>query len=247
MRPTRIPTNETLRFIERFLPRRPATILDVGCGKGEVAAELHALGFTVTAIDVEPESVLLTRARGVNTKQVDFVKYDLEAVPFDVVYFGRSLHHIHPLTSAVERAHALLKPGGVLVAEELDLAAMNGVTAMWHYDTLALLEATGVLPRDPDEDAKKPHAPLERWRASHAHEPPLHDGAAIIAAIEIQDRGEANGAVPLSRGVRAHRRERAQPARVERAPRARETRHRTRPTRRDGAAHRRETKLTNPH
>jgi SAM-dependent methyltransferase len=220
MRPSRIALNETLKFIERLMPPRPASVLDVGCGKGEIAAELHARGFAVTAIDTEREAVLLTRARGVLTREADFAKYDAESTPFDVVLFGRSLHHIHPLASAIERAHALLKPGGLLIAEELDLAAMNATTAMWHYDGLALLDAVGLIPRDPDEDARKPLAPLDRWKKEHEHDPRLaersgasrenspgvseaepqtlrlHAGASMIAAVESRFKIIEKHAVP---------------------------------------------------
>ncbi len=37
-----IPLQETLEFIERFLPRECSRILDVGCGSGELAE--RALG-----------------------------------------------------------------------------------------------------------------------------------------------------------------------------------------------------------
>jgi SAM-dependent methyltransferase len=182
MRPAKIPVEETLAFIKPALPQRPASILDVGCGKGEIAAELKSLGFRVTALDVEREAVLLTRARGVEAEEIDFLQYDSKT-PFDVLLFSRSLHHIAPLERAVLCAHALLKPGGTLIAEEFDVAAIDTTTALWHYDGLTLLTAVRVVPTDPDEDARRKLAPLERWRKEHEHDPPLHTGEEMVAAL----------------------------------------------------------------
>jgi SAM-dependent methyltransferase len=126
--------------------------------------------------------VLLTRARGVEAEEIDFLKYDTKQL-FDVVLFSRSLHHIAPLDRAVLCAHALLKPGGTLIAEEFDVDGVDLTTALWHYDGLTLLTAVRVLPTDPDEDARRKLAPLERWKKEHEHEPPLHGGDAMVAAI----------------------------------------------------------------
>jgi SAM-dependent methyltransferase len=196
MRPAKLPFTETLHFVERALPSRPARILDVGCGRGELATELHSRGFAVTAIDSEVESVLLTQARGVPSKQVTFPAYDEEALPLDVVIFARSLHHIGDLAGAVERAFVLLRPGGTLILEEFDLDAIDAATALWHYDALGLLEATGVLPPDPDDDALRGLPPLERWRAEHAVHGELHGGEAMTSAVAGRFRVVERQAAP---------------------------------------------------
>jgi SAM-dependent methyltransferase len=184
MRPAKLAVMETLRFVERALPSRPARVLDVGAGRGDISVELSSLGFAVTAIDRSEEAVLVSRSRGVETVHGDFFAYD--AAPFDVILFSRSLHHLSPLGRAIDKAHALLAPGGLLLAEEFDLAAVDAVTALWHYDALALLEGAGVVIADHESAIPQDLDPLARWRIEHDHEPPLASANAMLEAIEAR-------------------------------------------------------------
>jgi len=187
VRPAKLPTNETLRFARSALPPRPARVLDVGCGRGDVAAELHALGFAVKALDTEEEAVLLTRARGVDAVRADFVAFE-DLRPFDVVLFSRSLHHLHPLDAALDHARSLLRPGGLLVLEEFSVESADLAAAVFYYDTLAVLEAAGIVGTDPDDDALRGLPPLERWAEEHRHDPPLHGGDAMRRSVEARFR-----------------------------------------------------------
>jgi SAM-dependent methyltransferase len=170
-----------LRFVERTLPPRPARMLDVGSGRGDVAVELHSLGFDVVALDVSEEAVLVARSRNLEAVHKDFFAYD--APPFDVLLLSRSLHHLAPVGEAVQRAARLLKPGGVLAVEDFDVDAMDAATALWHYDALALLEAAGVLMPDPEDAIPQDIDPLSRWRIEHEHNPPLATAAQMFEAI----------------------------------------------------------------
>jgi len=182
MRPIDLATRETLRWLSDLLPAPPARILDVGCGQGYLAAQLLAQGFQVTALDKDPEAVRRAREAGVQSMEADFLDYEDEV--YDVVVFSRSLHHIHPLSKAVARASALLKPGGLLFAEEFARERADRETAAWFFDMCSLLEASGVLssgdalPSSPD--------PLQRWHALYASvdEHPLHEGAAMRATLQ---------------------------------------------------------------
>lgn len=166
---------ETLDFVEPALAQG-TRLLEVGCGRGEVARALSARGREVTAIDLAlPEDA--TRARFV---AADFLAFD-EPRSFDAILFVTSLHHIPP-GRAVERAAALLQPGGLLVAEEFDLAAPDVATARWYYSMQERLARAGRFPREEIHGGDST-PPLARWREEHAHEPPLATGAQMLAAI----------------------------------------------------------------
>lgn len=168
--PKDVAVAETLAFVTRRF-RKPASLLEVGCGSGRLAAALTRAGHAVTAIDAHPDAVRTARAAGVPAVHADILAYEDE--PFDGVLFTRSLHHVHPLGAAMERARALLKPGGWLILEEFAYARMDRATARWFYDALELLVAAGRMEL-PDK-WHEPHAdPLERWRRWHAFTPPLH-------------------------------------------------------------------------
>ena len=109
MSPRDVPTEETLAFLCAVLPAPPLRLLEVGCGRGEVAVRLRDLGYAVTALDVAPDAVGHARAAGLDAVEADFLAYDAE--PVVVVLFSRSLHDIHPLVAAVARATALTRLG----------------------------------------------------------------------------------------------------------------------------------------
>lgn len=172
--------DQTISFLFRFLTP-PARILDVGCGRGDLAARLLASGHEVTALDHAPEAVEIARAAGVPAIESDFLRF--EDTPYDAVIFSRSLHHLQPLRDAVARASALLKPDAWLFAEEFARERADRATAAWFYDARALLDAAGVLVMT--EQSDRPSDALSNWRADHYGEAdhPRHDGAAMLAEL----------------------------------------------------------------
>jgi len=169
---------QTLAFVERFLPS-PKRILDVGCGRGELAVALAGREHDVTAIDVVlPDG--LCSAPGLRFVQCGFCT--LDAAPFDALLFITSLHHITPLDEVVDRASRLLVPGGLLIAEEFSVEAPDAATAHWYYEQQEILAAIGRFHVDRIHGALE-EEPLARWHAEHVHDEPLTEGRAMRAAI----------------------------------------------------------------
>jgi SAM-dependent methyltransferase len=180
VRPVEAGAREVLTFLCRVLPAPPLRVLEVGCGRGELAALLLARGYAVTALDVDPEAVAAAREAGVPAIQCDFL--DGWAVPHDAVLFTRSLHHVADLERASALAAEACLPGGVVVLDEFARERADAATAAWFYEVRAILAAAGALtapepPAEPD--------PRERWEVEYgsrrAHR--LHTGGAIVAAL----------------------------------------------------------------
>jgi len=95
VQPSDVPTRETLKFLQSHIPVG-ATILEVGCGKGEVACELLKRGYHVSGLDSGPEVVTSAQAHGVPAVVASWPKF-ASSVSFDAIAFTRSLHHINPL------------------------------------------------------------------------------------------------------------------------------------------------------
>jgi len=196
---------EVLDWIRAVLPERPGLrILEVGCGPGHLARRLLDAGAQVTAIDVDVDQAQAARGRGVPAIASDFLAF--EGSGFDALLFTRSLHHISPLTGAIEKMRALLRPGGLILADEFAHEQMNAATAAWFWDLQAVLEEAGALAPDPGqrhhhhdsprrEEGPPSADPLERWHHRHLHDPPLHHAATLITALSAafdlrsQDRG----------------------------------------------------------
>jgi SAM-dependent methyltransferase len=122
-------------FVRAELPRPPASVLEVGCGDGELARELDEAGYDVVAIDPEaPEGPIF---RSVRLEEFD------GSGPFDAVVASLSLHHIGDVAAAVDKIAGLLTPGGVLVLNEWDRGRFQGATARWYFHQRHALAALG--------------------------------------------------------------------------------------------------------
>jgi phosphinothricin acetyltransferase len=191
-RPLDVALGDTLSFLVEALGTRSRRVLEVGCGDGTLAARLSGLGHEMTAIDISPEAVQTARARGVPAIQADFNQYD--SGRYEVVLFTRSLHHIHPLPAAVDRAHRLLEPDGLLVADDFAVDQADRATAAFFDDARALLEAAGALALHEEHLTRTD--PLERWREAHARHGPMHSGPSMREAIAARFEILSASAVP---------------------------------------------------
>ena len=164
-------------WLAGILPPPPARILDAGCGEGALSRALADAGYTVTSIDADPAAVATARSAGVPAIRADLASYDNE--PFDAVVMLLSLHHMHPLGSALDRVTHLLRPGGTLILDEYAWDWADHATIRWFYDTAALLAATEVI----DPPAGGDQLPA-RWRTRHTVDGArCNGGDAMIKAI----------------------------------------------------------------
>jgi SAM-dependent methyltransferase len=80
--------NEAEGFINRILdhlqPQAKSTMLDVACGKGRHSLLLSNLGFSVTGIDISPQSI--AQARAFEKPNLEFYVHDMRQ-PFRINYF----------------------------------------------------------------------------------------------------------------------------------------------------------------
>jgi len=83
---------------ERCCLARDSSVLDLGCGPGQLAVAFARLGCAVTAMDPEPDMLAAAAkeatASGVSVNLVEGSSYDLSAScgPFHLVVMGRSFH-----------------------------------------------------------------------------------------------------------------------------------------------------------
>jgi SAM-dependent methyltransferase len=122
---------EVAAFVRANLPPPPCRVLEVGAGEGELAAALAVTGYAVTAIDPEP--------RGGNVNAVALADLDDADGLFAGAAAIRSLHHVHPLESSLQRLAEVLAPGAPLVVDEMDVAAFDHRAAEWWLGRQAAL------------------------------------------------------------------------------------------------------------
>ena len=114
-------TGDVLDYVLANLPSPPARVLEVGAGKGELAAALREAGYEVVAVDPSSEAPGVTR--------VALVDVDEPARSFDAAVAVVSLHHVDPLAESCAHLAELVAAGGRLVVEELDSGRFDELAA----------------------------------------------------------------------------------------------------------------------
>ena len=178
----RFETRYTYDFIRRFLSSECRRILEVGCGAGELAAHLSKDGFTVVAIDSDPDSIAAARKLGVDARAATWP--DFADGPFDAVLFTRSLHHIHPLDRSVRHAADSLTDSGRVIVEDFAYDSADEKTLRWFTSAIGVIRAAGLFVEG-DESVSKTLSKaqtLEAWQQNHDHD--LHTGAEIETELE---------------------------------------------------------------
>jgi SAM-dependent methyltransferase len=179
MDPSEVALRDTHDFVRCNLQPH-STILEVGCGNGALAASLQQDGHQLLAVDLSEDAVRQTRDRGVAAQCCDFVDFPRSGT-FDALVFARSLHHIHPLDTAINHAFEHLRPGGVLLVDDFDHEAMDRDTARWLYSVSEMLWLAGITTRS-EFPGLSEREPLEHWLDEHSEQPPLHSGPRMAAA-----------------------------------------------------------------
>ena len=95
----------------------PRSVLEVGCGEGELAERLQReLDAEVVAVDQSERMVELTRARGVDARVADVTELPFDHGSFDVAVAAWMLYHVQEIDRAVAELGRVLRSGGRLVA-----------------------------------------------------------------------------------------------------------------------------------
>ena len=115
------------RRVEEFVLGQidgPASrVLEVGCGKGELALTLERAGHQVTAIDPRAPAGSIFRRVGIEGFS--------DPGPFDHVVASLSLHHVGDLGAALDKTAGLLRAGGTLIVVEFAWDRLDAPTARW--------------------------------------------------------------------------------------------------------------------
>jgi SAM-dependent methyltransferase len=119
---------ELIQFVLSQLPPAPARVLEVGCGKGELARALAGDGYDVVAIDPEaPDGPIFRR-----TTIEDFE----DDGSFDAVVASLALHHVEDLGGALGKLAGMLH--GPLILNEHAWDRLEPMTAEWEEEHAGL-------------------------------------------------------------------------------------------------------------
>ncbi len=102
---------------EELESRHLKTILELGCGTGQLAQHMMEAGFVVSAIDLAPANVAAAVARGIDASVADFAELPFEDESFDAAFGFNSLLHVPPdeLQEVLIEIRRVLRAGGLLL------------------------------------------------------------------------------------------------------------------------------------
>jgi trans-aconitate methyltransferase len=125
-------------------PQPAERVLDLGCGSGELTAQIAERGARVTGVDSSVEMVAKARERfpDLDVRLADGEHLVVDE-PFDAVFSNAALHWMTRPDEVLSGVCAALRPGGRFVAE---MGAARNVTAL----VAALREAAGRIGLDAD-------------------------------------------------------------------------------------------------
>jgi ubiquinone/menaquinone biosynthesis C-methylase UbiE len=118
-------------FVTEQLPSAPARVLEVGCGRGDLARAIAESGYEVVAIDPDAPTGELFRA----TSLEEFA----DPEPFDAVVASLALHHVADLPGALDKIVSLLRPAGRLIVNEHAVDRLDEPTARWYLEKRAVI------------------------------------------------------------------------------------------------------------
>jgi trans-aconitate methyltransferase len=133
-------------LLNMLAPKSGERILDVGCGTGQLTADIANSGAEVVGLDLSAEMIAAASA---NFPQLRFEVTDIAAAnyngEFDAVFSNAALHWVRDQDAAISAIARALKPGGRFVFE---MGGRGNIEQIWDA-AMQALSAMGV--KDPEK------------------------------------------------------------------------------------------------
>jgi SAM-dependent methyltransferase len=101
--------------LDALRDRRPGRGLDVGCGRGDLAAALAGHGWRMSGVEPSPAACAAAGQRGIDMHCGTLSTVSLEPEAYDAVVFNHSLEHTNEPVDDLRAVASALTPGGLVL------------------------------------------------------------------------------------------------------------------------------------
>ena len=168
--PIDVPTAATVDFVASLVPTG-GSILEIGCGSGDVAAALTNREYRVIGIESDESAVLRARSLGVQVMAGSWPDVITEKV--NAVFFSRSLHHISPLSKAISKIRNVLLPQGLVLVEDFAFDEVSPDTISWFLKRVTSRIGRSLISHSANSFVTKllnTDDPVTAWHQDHDHD-----------------------------------------------------------------------------
>lgn len=179
--------DEMLARLVDYLPPSAASVLELGCGTGNLSlalAERYPQA-SLTFLDAAPEMLQTTLARleekqGSTAARARFIEATFERIdpalgPFDLVVSSISLHHVKDKASLYRNVYAMVAPGGTFRFSDQLRGASRAIHELNWRRWLEFC-------RSPGNCSEEEVASLLEHAEAHDHYTPLYEHFQMLAA-----------------------------------------------------------------
>src|SRR4051794_16925216 len=112
------PFHDLLALVQ---PAPGGTVVDLGCGTGELTVRLHEHSGAATTVGIDSSDAMLSRAEPLARPDLTFELGDIgeldPAITYDIVFSNAALHWLPDHPSLLRQLAALVKPGGQIAVQ----------------------------------------------------------------------------------------------------------------------------------
>ncbi|MCU0296548.1 MAG: methyltransferase domain-containing protein, partial [Candidatus Nanopelagicales bacterium] len=106
-------------------PGPGATLLDIGCGNGQLLARARAIGWKAVGVDPDPQAAEVARSRGLDVRVGGVEVLGSEQGQFDRITMSHVIEHVHDPLTLLRACHRLLREGGQVWIETPNLDSLG--------------------------------------------------------------------------------------------------------------------------
>ncbi len=178
-----------------FVDRRPGRLLDVGCGKGDLLAEMKKKGWVVQGLEFDKKAAAAARAlHGIDVLVGNLQDVQRLGVRYDVISMSHVIEHVPHPVRFLQEAKGLLAPDGVIALKTPNAASYGHMKFGRNWRGLEVPRHLNIF----TEEALRKCAVKAGFESCRTFTSPVHSGYILRMSYYLREIGAGHGG-PMQR------------------------------------------------